>query len=438
MAEEKDQSVLNNGIYEFPPLYSLNSRGQMRFSHIYIRFIVGDGDVKDSNWDLDNEEQVDIEPGHLDNTEDIPDDVIAELWTETGQEDGKTLRSAPTYIRKGKNLGKKNATNVLTQAISDGRSKWNKNKRKGGYVEDKQLLTVVQSGRIKPMALHELPPQAEDEKFDITGTTYWKEGNPMYIGHKSDGNRMMAAKDDLWGRGGDTPPNPLTHIREQLAPLFEKHPDLILDGEMYKHGIEHQLINGMYMNAKADASSLDFIVFDAVLPDRDAPFEKRIEFLRELLSEQKNHPNIVLNEVTLVSTSDEIEKIYKQYLVDGYEGAVLRTPDGKYEVGVRKEKRTKFALKLKPVFDKEFEIVGYKDGSGKDSGAIIWILAMPDSKKTFFSRPKKTIEERRKLFDQMGDKFDSDYKGKPMRVLYGDTTKDGMPRFSRAVGVRLM
>jgi hypothetical protein len=438
MTEVKTLGELKNGVYEFTPLYALNSRGQTRFSNIFIRFIVGDGEIKDSNWDLDNEEQVDIESAHLDKSEEIPEDVIAALWTETGQEGGKTLRSSPTYIRSGKNLGKKNATNVLTQAISDGRSKWNKNKRKSGYVEDKAQLTVVQSGRIKPMALHELPPQAEDEKFDITGTTYWNEGDPMYIGHKSDGNRMMAAKGDLWGRGGDTPPNPLTHIREQLAPLFVKYPKIILDGEIYKHGIEHQLINGTYMNAKTDASQLDYVVFDAVLPDRDTPFEKRVEFLRELLGEQKNHPNIILNDVELVSTSDEIETKYKAYLADGYEGAVLRKPDSKYDVGIRKEKRSKTALKLKPVFDKEFEITGFKDGKGKDSGALIWILKMPDSNKTFFSRPKMTIDERRKLFDHMKDNFDSDYKGKPMRILYGDTTKDGMPRFSRAVGVRLM
>ena len=426
---------LIDGVIAFKPQYSLNSRRQIRFSKMFIRLVETPGRLKDSNWDLEDEYDVDILQDHVDSIADIPNDVVSEIWSETGQEDGKTLRSAPTYIRTGKNLGKKNATNVLSQAISDARSKWNKNARKGGYVTDKSELNTVQSGHIKPMALHSLPTQSEDEKFDISDNVYWKEGEPLFIAFKSDGNRMMANKHEFWGRSGDNPPNPFTHIRDALVKFFIENPDVTLDGEIYKHGMPHQKINGIYMDAKGDSSKLQYYVFDVVLPDAKADYNKRIAFLR---NELKSNDSIVFVDSELVRTSEEIERIYKKHLEEKYEGSVLRHPHGTYELAGRKEKRSKHVLKLKPVYDSEFEIVGFKDGKGRDSGALVWTLKMPESDKLFNVRPCMTIEDRRALFILMDDQFETYYKGKMMRVLYGDTTKDGIPRFPRAVGVRIL
>jgi ATP-dependent DNA ligase len=367
----------------------------------------------------------------------IPPAAVAALWSETGQEGGKTLRSAPTYISTGKNLGKKNATNILTQSIADALSKWNKNARKNGYVTDKNELGVIQSGRVKPMALQSLPAQAIDDPFNITGTSYWNEGDPMFIAPKSDGNRMMADKNEFWGRSGDNPPNDLAHIRTDLLPFFAKNGDVILDGEIYKHGVPHQIINGLYMNTTSDSSDLQYHVFDVIIPDRDAGYATRLDFLRSELKEAGS--SIILVDSTLVKTSEEIETIYKQHLAENYEGSVLRHPEGVYEADGRKEKRSGMVLKLKPIYDSEFEIVGYKgDGKGKESGAIVWILKMPDSDTLFSSRPCETIEKRINLFKQMPDIFESQYNGKMIKVLYGDTTKKGVPRFSRTVGVRIL
>lgn len=426
---------LVDGVVTFKPQYSLNSRGQIRFSKLFIRFVDAPGELKDSNWGIEDEVDMEILQSHLDGDEKIPEKAVSAIWSETGQEDGKTLRSAPTYVRTGKNLGKKNATNVLSQAISDATSKWNKNARKGGYVTDKDDLNTIQSGRIKPMALSSLPPQSPEGKFDIADTPLWKEGDPVFIAPKVDGNRMVADKDGFWGRSGDTPPNPFQHIRDALDPFFKENKDVILDGEIYKHGMEHQLINGIYMDAKGDSSKLQYWVFDIILPDRKADYNKRIAVLRNKL---KSNDVIVLVDSKLVSSSDEIKSIYKQHLKDGYEGSVLRHPHGVYELAGRKEKRSKTVLKLKPVYDSEFEIVGYKDGKGRDSGALMWTLKMPDSDTQFNARPCMTIEDRRELFKQMSSSFETEYKGKMMRVMYGDTTKDGVPRFPRAVGVRVL
>lgn len=57
-------------------------------------------------------------------------------------------------------------------------------------------------------------------------------------------------------------------------------------------------------------------------------------------------------------------------------------------------------LKYKPLFDDEFEIVGYKSGEkGKEIDAIIFILKTTDDK-LFNAVPNMPYEERYNLFKQ--------------------------------------
>jgi DNA ligase-1 len=446
MTTEEKKSVgprIVNGLYVFPPQISLDSRGRKRFCNFFVSLVLGHGTLRDQNWSDDDETRVSIRPEYISGEVPLPENTVAAYWSETGIEGGKTLRSAPTYIAKGKNLDKKNATNALTQAIADVQSRWDKKARKGGGVTDVSELTVVQSGRVKPMALHEFPPQPADGKFDISNQNYWSEGTLIYVSPKADGNRMMSSITptasgpvvDLWGRAGDVPPNPMTKIREELARLYQMAGltgTVIFDGEAYKPGMEHQEINSIYMNASANADALEYWIFDVVT---DGNYSERIAWLSTILP-RADCPRLILVPAHLERTSAGIEKRYKDYLRNGFEGAVLRLLDGKYEAGTRREVRSKYVLKLKPEYDAEFEIVGYTEGAGRDKGALIWVLKMPASDKTFTVRPKGTIEDRRALYSEMPTRFESAFKGKMMRVLFGDTTSDGIPRFPRAVGVR--
>lgn len=440
-----------NGVFTLVPQVSLNARNQQRFSRQYVILVKSPGTINDTNWELGTESSIPVVAEYVSGILPVPDGYVAAYYSETGQAGGKILRSAPTYVATGKNLGKKNATNIVQQAISESETKWNKNARKGGYVVESATsaaeLAVVQSGRIKPMALHEFPPQSSDGKFDISGTSYWKEGQEMYWSIKYDGNRLVSGIDlsrkapdetpivDLWGRPGDTPPNPLTHIRTQLEAFVRAQPDLnqiILDGEIWAPGMRHQVINGIFMNAAADSSQLSYRVFDIV--DETVTFKVRYQRLLEMF-ERAKYPNIVLVDQELASKSAQFEKAYRAALAAGHEGLVLRHPDGMYEAGVRKEVRSKFVLKLKPVYDSEFEIVGYKSGEGRDSGAIIWTLKMPNGHE-FSARPAETLDERRALFASMASKFETEYRGRMLRISYGDTTALGIPRFPRVIGFR--
>ena len=58
----------------------------------------------------------------------LNDDGTASIIKKYGQLDGKLIVNEK-IITKGKNLGKKNATTPLTQAIADAQSAWNSKKQ---------------------------------------------------------------------------------------------------------------------------------------------------------------------------------------------------------------------------------------------------------------------------------------------------------------------
>ncbi len=59
----------------------------------------------------------------------------AEITVETSQVGGKQRDVVPTYVSAGKNLGKKNATNAVTQAIRDALGLYNKQRKRADLVE---------------------------------------------------------------------------------------------------------------------------------------------------------------------------------------------------------------------------------------------------------------------------------------------------------------
>ena len=51
---------------------------------------------------------------------------------------------------------------------------------------------------------------------------------------KLDGVRCMADAHGLWSRHG-TRITSCQHLEASLAPVFQEHPDRVLDGELYSH-----------------------------------------------------------------------------------------------------------------------------------------------------------------------------------------------------------
>ena len=64
----------------------------------------------------------------------------------------------------------------------------------------------------------------------------WAE--PVYIQPKLDGVRCLITKDGAYSRTGKQFKN-LAHIELALIPFFKRHPNIVLDGELYNHKLRN-------------------------------------------------------------------------------------------------------------------------------------------------------------------------------------------------------
>jgi ATP-dependent DNA ligase len=426
---------LIDDVITFTKLWGMSKGGKLRTFQVFIRLIDAPCDINTPNWDLGEEGSIELKQKYIDGKEMPPSDSFAQHWTKYGFVDGKMTTSAPTYVKVGKNIGRANETNVVQQAIVAARSKWNKKIKSAGFVVDRDEVDVLQNGRIKPMALRELPVQHPDSDFNIESKLY-EEGETMFVSTKYDGNRMLAHlvddKVELYGRSGEVIPNDLSHIKAAMKPILIRHPNYIFDGEAFVPGMPHELINGMLKKKSTDSSAMVYNIFDIYMrEDKDTPFSERYKILSKI---KMKSPLMFVKSVTTKS-SGEIEKLYTAAIEEKMEGLVLRRPTGIYEAHGRSEIRSSDILKLKPLYDSEFKIIGFGEGVGKSAGAIEWVLQTEDGSKAFSATPKMSLDDRRKLFHVVSN-FPEQYIGKSMRVIYSGLTKRGIPRHPRAVGIR--
>lgn len=310
----------------------------------------------------------------------------SEVFTEYGTVDG--LKQISSFVCEPKNIGKSNETTAEEQAELEAEAL---------YIHRKERKEAI----IKPMLAKNLEDYVEKLEF------------PLYIERKYDGVRCLAInKDGEWkliSRSGLELNIP--HILAQVQGL---NPDLVYDGEIYIHGTPFQRINQLITKIVPESSKLEYYIYDCVnLSNLDEPFafrEKRIHSIRI--------------QSYLINSMDEAINLKEQFEEEGYEGAMIRTPNGVYKFG-----RSKDLLKFKSFNDDEFKIVGYKTGKGRFSNCPIWLCQISD--KTFEATPVGSFEERAKMLEDA-----TSYIGKMMKVKYFGLTKDGIPRFPIALGIR--
>lgn len=159
----------------------------------------------------------------------------------------------------------------------------------------------------------------------------------------------------------------LTH--PDLIEYFKNHPGLILDGEVYRHGMSLQKINSIARTqVKAtDYSVLQFYLYDIV--DLQLPFEKRLEKINELAKDLNLifEPERTFNDNELriqvvphekISGWNNIKSLHDKYVSEGWEGVVIRLADSLY----KPNSRTNSWIKVKQYKDSEFKIIGYELG----------------------------------------------------------------------------
>jgi|HigsolmetaAR206D_1030411.scaffolds.fasta_scaffold12335_2 ATP-dependent DNA ligase len=187
---------------------------------------------------------------------------------------------------------------------------------------------------------------------------------PVIAQPKLDGVRCIARADGLFSRHG----KPITnqpHIVEALAPLFERHPDLILDGELWHPDLTLGEIVSL-MRRKAPSTKLSFWAFDYVAA---LPCNMRLERLASMVA-TVNAPAVQLVPSTVCKDQDALDAHYDDCLSRGLEGQMIRAPRAPY-----RQTRCKELLKRKPREDAEAVVVKVEV---REAGKLVATLRRED------------------------------------------------------------
>ena len=347
------------------------------------------------------------------------------LISEAGLVNGNRVPKEGQHIT----TGAQNRT-PFQQAELQARSKWKKKSDKG-YYDDLQQA----KGQVKtlPMTAHKYWKMKGGQKVMDRGRDI---NYPAVAQRKYDGVRahiqvLANGTVRITSRSGLPTGLMLANIRSEALKL--NLPDnIILDGEIYagqEPGTTNplhplRLINGAVSTKTMKPKHLQILndvklyVYDAVLlDDPDADFVTRYRTAAKYLAPYQGD-KFVLVPNYIVKTENEMEGLFHPYLQEGYEGLMIRNAKGPYQFS-----RSKNLLKVKPVEDDEFEIIGFKEGTGSHSGMVIWECALPNGK-SFTVVPKGTHDQRKQWFKEAQQ---GQHVGEILTVEYAYLTDEGVP-----------
>ena len=358
------------------------------------------------------------------------------ISTERGYMGGKMIVNEKV-ISEGKNIGKKNATTAVQQAVAEARSAWIKMKEIGYSVNGSVNGNAVKSDKKNSdIDVEEDEKEVvgkgkgitEDAPIVMLAHDYNNRGKsitfPCYCQPKLDGTRAVGIHKGIFSRNRKEYPH-LEHIMTEIHGIPV---EFVLDGELYSNELTFQEIVGLVKKEtlteadKVKQEKIKFHVYDIV--HADMPFESRLQLMKRLFHSNK-FKHIVLVPTAVCATPNKIGEIHAEYVADGYEGLMLRNMNGLY-----KGSRSVDLQKYKEFFDAEYEIVGAVDGVGLEDGCVVWVCQTAD-KKQFHCRPRGTREDRHDLFDRAAE-----YIGKQLTVRYQELTDTGIPRFPVGISVR--
>jgi len=240
----------------------------------------------------------------------------------------------------------------------------------------------------------------------------------QYEGSKASGYESVVA----YSRTGKLWLN-INHILAELIPFFQKHPDVVLDGELYNHDLKDDFEKIISLVRKQKPTLVDrhearlltqFHCYDII--NETQTFEDRYKFVMDNLRDSYCVRTV---ETLQCFVESDAKMIHEQNLEDGYEGSIVRTNDG-YQC-----KRSHNLRKFKDFSDAEATIVGYLDGKGKRTGTLGKFIMQDDEGVEFGCPPGKgyTYKDLKVMLDNIHD-----YIGQRATFTFFERTKAGSYR----------
>lgn len=308
-------------------------------------------------------------------------------------------------VCEAKNVGKSNATTPEGQAYLEAQAKLTEKMRLGYF-------NTIEEAQEKGGQDFLLPMLAKDFKKEKGKIKF-----PCYVQPKLDGMRALGSVDNLISRTGkviDT----LSHL--DLSDLE----DVILDGELYAHGISFQENMKLIKKYRPGLTEqVKYHVYDIVM---DAPFTLRTAILLNTVLELSSE-KIKVVPIYKVFNFEDIDKFHQQFIAEGYEGTIIRHSDEGYQVN----KRSSQLLKYKDFLDEAYEIVDVVPSESRPEQGVVVCLCKKTNQ-TFNTGMKFSHEQRENILKNKGE-----YIGEMAEIRFFEYTDGGLPRFPVCVGVRL-
>lgn len=340
-----------------------------------------------------------------------------------GQVGGKTTYGPAIYVSKGKA-----SRTAREQMELQFKSELKKQLDKGYKLVEKhpdeytteELQTIYgdvkmrEGATVKPM----LAKQEKDVKNRKIFDKEW------YISRKINGVRALIYFDGkdvrTSSRGATNYDLAIHHIIEHplIVKFFNEHPNVILDGEVYLHGLTLNTISGICRTQKTadDGKDLEFYWYDIV--DLEKSFEDRFKIMQCYAKElqlTEFDPDRQLNEETLhvqfvphdkISGFDNMKKLHDKWVSEGWEGAVIRNAESVYKPGSRGNDW----IKIKVYLESEYPIVGLSEGLREED--MCFILETPNGQQ-FNCKPMGTREQKQWYREHIDELI-----GKPLTIKY--------------------
>jgi DNA ligase-1 len=197
----------------------------------------------------------------------------------------------------------------------------------------------------KPM----LASQIEDGKGRVTNEAISRLNFPVLVSPKFDGIRACMQNGKLVSRSFKPIPN------ENIQKFFSFLPEGV-DGELMYGSPESKSVfqdtTSIVMSRTKPATGVFFYVFDMF---GDKPFTKRIENARAAVA---GKVGVAIVDQVLVHNLEELLAYEEKALELGFEGVMVRDPNGPYKQG-RSSLKQGWLVKLKRFVDAEAEVLGW-------------------------------------------------------------------------------
>jgi DNA ligase-1 len=339
---------------------------------------------------------------------------LDEVVIEHGYTDG--IKQTEIIEATEKNVGRSNETSGPEQAELEAKARWLKQRDQRGYTEN--ITGITKMDVYLPMLAQKYTERAKYIKLPCLIQP--KLNGSRCISYIKDGKRVYQSRlGKLW--------TTLDHLTKDLR-AFD---GVILDGEIYYHGIALQDISSLVKNQDPNhsvdglrASDLEYWVYDVINSEKQGD---RRRTLSALFQYEKKIGNVVWVPTGVVDSDEEIREDFDTYIEEGYEGAILRNDDGYYALNKRSNDLQKVKLKL----DDEFEIVGgYEVATGREQGTCVFTCKTKEGL-TFDVRPKGSVARRKQYWKDLHK-----LRGLKLTVEFQEWTSEKKPFHARGVCIR--